>query len=84
MAVMLLRHRGQLDYDAPVGRWLPDLPAWGNRVALRQLLHHTGGVREYLVDEFWTRAEAGRYPDLDPVLELIAGLGDLEFEPGTR
>lgn len=83
LAVMLLRHRGRLTYDDPVARWLPGLPGWAHQVTLRQLLHHTGGVREYLDEEFWTAAAAGRYPDLGSVLELIAGLGDLEFEPGT-
>jgi CubicO group peptidase (beta-lactamase class C family) len=84
LAVMLLRHRRRLTYDDPVARWLPEMPNWAERVTLRQLLHHTGGVREYLDEEFWTAAAAGKYTDLGSVLELIADLGDLEFEPGTH
>jgi CubicO group peptidase (beta-lactamase class C family) len=84
MALMLLHHRGRLTYDDPVGRWLPQLPGWGARVTLRHLIHHTGGVREYLDEQWWKEAAAGKYPDLSSLLEHIAGLGDLEFEPGTR
>ncbi|HSW10484.1 MAG TPA: serine hydrolase domain-containing protein [Bacillota bacterium] len=83
-ALMLLRHRGRLTYDDPAARWLPGLPDWAARVTLRQLLHHTGGVREYLDEQWWKEAAEGKYPDLSSLLEHIAGLGDLEFEPGTR
>ncbi len=84
MAVMMLRHRGALAYDDCLARWLPGLPGWSDRVTLRHLLQHTGGVREYLTEEFWTAAGEGKYPDLDSVLRRIATFEDLEFDPGTR
>ncbi len=84
MAVMMLKHEGKLSYEDPVAKHLPQMKLWGGRVTLRQLMNHTSGVPEYLTEEFWRAAVEGQYPDLDSVLDLIAGLGDLEFEPGSR
>lgn len=85
MGIMLLAGRGRLGYDDPVGRYLPEMPrAWRDRVTLRHLMHHTGGVPEYLGARFWQDAGEGRYPDLASILQLIAGPEELEFEPGAR
>src|SRR5690606_17553766 len=42
-AVMLLVQRGELDLDAPIGRYLPEARA-ARRVTARQLLTHTAGL----------------------------------------
>jgi CubicO group peptidase (beta-lactamase class C family) len=83
-AIMMLKHRGLLRYDEPIGRFFPDFPEYRNRVTVRHLLHHTSGVPEYLTEEFWKESADGRYPDLRSVFELIKTKGDLEFEPGAR
>ena len=83
MAVMLLHHDGRVGYDDPVGRYLPEMPtAWRERITVRQLMHHTSGVPEYLTGDFWENGED--YPDLGALLRLIAAFDELEFEPGTR
>lgn len=46
--VLLLVQDGAVGLDDPVRRHLPELPAWGDTVTVRQLLHHTAGVRDYL------------------------------------
>jgi CubicO group peptidase (beta-lactamase class C family) len=46
-AVLLLVEDGKLDLDAPVSRYLPDVPAQWRTVTVRQLLGHTGGVPDY-------------------------------------
>ncbi len=83
-AVMMLKHRGLLDYDESIARFFPDFPAYRDRVSVRHLLHHSSGIPEYLTDEFWQGSADGRYPDLRSVFELIKSMGDLEFEPGRR
>jgi CubicO group peptidase (beta-lactamase class C family) len=35
---------GRLDVQAPVSRWLPELPQWASRVRVQYLIHHTGGL----------------------------------------
>jgi len=51
-----LAERGRLDLDAPLSRWLADVPNAG-RVSPRRLLAHTAGYREYFTRDF---AAAGR------------------------
>ncbi len=82
-AVMLLRERGRLDYDDPVGRFYPDFPAWKDRVTVRHLLTHTGGVPEYLDDAFWQEPGSGK-ADQAAVLERIKTYEELDFPPGTH
>ena len=47
-AAAKLVSRGILDLDAPISRWMPDLPAAHRDTTLRQLFTHRGGVRHYL------------------------------------
>jgi CubicO group peptidase (beta-lactamase class C family) len=48
LAVLLLAEDGLLDADAPVTRYLPELPALLGAPTLRQLMNHTGGLRCYV------------------------------------
>ncbi|TDP61251.1 serine hydrolase domain-containing protein [Roseateles toxinivorans] len=54
-AVLDLAQSGTLDLEAPIGRYLPDVPsAWSKRTVL-SLLRHTSGLPEYLA---YTDAES--------------------------
>ena len=46
----MLAEEGKLHLDDPVAKHLPLLAAFGPRVTLRRLLHHTSGIRD-LYDE---------------------------------
>ena len=77
-AIALLVRRGALDVDAPVGRYLLDLPAWRDEVSLRHLLHHTAGlpgasaIRAGETD--WTNGRAAAH---------LASLDRLHAPPGA-
>jgi CubicO group peptidase (beta-lactamase class C family) len=45
--VMQLVERGQLDLEAPVGHYLPDLPASWRNLKLTEVLNHVSGLPEY-------------------------------------
>ncbi|MFD2786941.1 serine hydrolase [Hymenobacter rubripertinctus] len=51
VAVMQLVETGQLDLAAPVGRYLPELPATWHPVTVRQLLTHTSGLPDILPED---------------------------------
>ena len=82
--VAMLEHDGDLDLGDPVARFVPGLPAWGDRVTVRHLVHHTGGVRE--------RSREGPGVPIDGVpawgnrelLEALRAVPALDFEPGSR
>ena len=42
-----LAARGGVDLDAPIAKYLPDLPEQHRATTLRQLLTHRGGIRHY-------------------------------------
>jgi CubicO group peptidase (beta-lactamase class C family) len=54
VAIAQLVERGAVDLDAPVGRYVPDLPnpAIRDRVTVRQLLSHTSGMGSYFRNGF--------------------------------
>jgi len=47
LAIAILANRGDLDLDADVHTYLPDLRDYGVEVTIRQMLHHTSGIGEY-------------------------------------
>ena len=45
--VTLLAQEGRLSLDDDIREYIPELPDYGHPITLRQLLHHTGGLRNY-------------------------------------
>lgn len=84
MAVVLLELDGKLSIDDDVHKYLPELPDYGNKITLRNLLQHTSGIR----DQWQTLALAGwSLQDVitqDQALRLIFRQRELNFPPGTK
>ena len=47
MAALLLESEGDLDLDADVRGYLPELPDFGGVITARHLIHHTSGIRDW-------------------------------------
>ena len=47
-AIQLLARDGKLSLDDDVRKWVPEIPSYGKTVTIRHLLHHTGGLRDYI------------------------------------
>jgi len=82
-AILLLADDGKLSLDDTVRQYVPELPDYGAPLTLRQLIHHTGGVRDYLELQELAGMPAQDVYDLDDLLALIARQGALNFAPGT-
>jgi len=52
MAIAILAERGDLDLDADVHDYLPELRDYGHKVTLRQMIHHVAGMGDYDEDLF--------------------------------
>jgi len=83
-AIALLAVRGELDLDAPVERYIPEFPDYPDPPTVRHLVHHTSGVRDYIVlmalagnrdEDFYTNQE---------VLDAINRQRELNFTPGAE
>ena len=84
MAIVLLELDGKLSIDDDVHKYLPELPDYGSKITLRNLLQHTSGIR----DQWQTLALAGwNIEDVitqDQALRLIFRQKELNFPPGSR
>jgi CubicO group peptidase (beta-lactamase class C family) len=83
-AVGVLAAEGRLSLDDDVRRYVPEVPDHGHRITIRQLIHHTSGLR----DQWSLLAAAGwRSDDLiieQDVLDIIARQRRLNFVPGAE
>jgi len=75
----LLVREGVLDIEAPIGRWLPELPAWAATVRLRHLVHHTGAMPDHEVDAIVGNADR----TTPAVLSALAQIPVLASRPGA-
>jgi N-acyl-D-aspartate/D-glutamate deacylase len=82
MAVMILAERGQLAYDDPVVKFLPELGRFGDEITVRHLLTHTGGLPDYY--DALEEVSADHMPDTEEAMEFLAGWGDPIFPAGER
>jgi len=89
MAVAILTERGDLDLDADVHTYLPDLMDYGHKVTIRQMVHHFAGMGDY-DHEVFTKADGTGfrfgnedYATNDEFYRMVAK-ADLVHEPGTR
>lgn len=83
-SILLLEQEGKLTLKDSVRKYVPELPEYFDKVTLDQLLHHTGGVRDYIgllmlgginIEDHTTDADA---------LRAIARQKALDFAPGSE
>jgi CubicO group peptidase (beta-lactamase class C family) len=84
MSVLLLARQGKLQLDDDVRKYLPELAVYQAPITIRQLIHHSSGVR----DRIDLIAIAGRDADEvykeDDIIELLARQKETNFKPGSR
>ena len=73
-AVLLLRlaERGLVDLDQPSGTYVPGLPPGYASATLRQLLRHSSGNAEIVIDELDPDPQYAHAPSRDDVLAWLA------------
>jgi CubicO group peptidase (beta-lactamase class C family) len=80
LCVLMLIERNQLSLDDALSQHLPEFPAYGREITIRQLLNHTSGLLDYedLISSNTT------LPVLDQnVLQLMLNTDRTYFPPGT-
>jgi len=85
MAVVLLAESGKVSLDDSLRTYFPEFPQWADSVTIRQLIHHTSGIRDYLTLA-WL---AGKGDDADYftdawVIDLLARQQQTNFPPGSQ
>ena len=76
LGILMLAEEGKLNPDDPLGKHFPSLTDFGPKVTIRQLLHHTSGIRDLYdeagIDEVLARRERPTNVDL---VSIYADLG---------
>lgn len=82
--ILLLEEEGKIDLDAPVQTYLPDFPEYDAPLTIRNFIHHTSGVRDYLT--LWQLKGRNYLDEMEPteVYNLIKRQRKLNFAPGER
>lgn len=83
MVVALLAEDGVLSLDDDVRRWVPELPVYSRPITVRDLLHHTSGLRDYNALRFLSGTPPD-WIDLDQVLALLARQRSTHFPAGEK
>jgi CubicO group peptidase (beta-lactamase class C family) len=84
MSILLLEHDGKLSLDDDVRIHIPELPEYEHPITIRQLLHHTSGIRDI---ETLVPLAGWRYTNYySParLLDLITRQKELNFSPGSE
>ncbi len=84
MAILLLEEAGKLSIEDDIRKFLPEMPNYGNTIAIRHLLHHTSGLRDYLALMELRGSSYLDYMPKEAVFELICRQKGLNFSPGER
>jgi CubicO group peptidase (beta-lactamase class C family) len=84
MALVLLERQDKLSLEDDIRKHLSELPDYGHKITIRNLLQHTSGIR----DQWQTLALAGwRLDDVitqKQILRLMFRQKELNFPPGTE
>lgn len=83
-AALLLAGAGGLSPDDPLADYVPGLPAWSRTVTISQVIHQTSGIPDYVGLLYDAGFEDGDRTTNADALEVLAKVGDLEFQPGTQ
>ncbi len=84
MAIAVLDQEGKLSVDDPLSTHFPEFPKWADDITIRQLVHHTSGIRDYLTLAWLAgKGDEDHYSD-EYVLDLLARQQNLNFEPGAE
>jgi CubicO group peptidase (beta-lactamase class C family) len=84
-AILLLAQEGKLSLDDQARKYIPELPDFGTPITIRELLHHTSGLRDQwdLLQLSGWRYASDRITDAD-VLYVVSHQRDLNFPPNTK
>ncbi len=75
VGIVMLKEEGKLNLEDKLSTFIPDLPAWANKISIKNLLQYTSG----LPDVNWKTIKS----DAD-ILADMKKIEKLHFEPGTN
>ena len=84
LSILLLERDGKLHLDDRVRTHVPELPDYADTITIRELLHHTSGLRDYLTLSRLAGHSSDYVITERDVLNMLARQTQLNFKPGTE
>ena len=84
MAITMLEAAGKLSADDDIRKYLPEMADFGKTITIRNLLHHTSGLRdqwELLILSGWRMDDVITQAD---IMDRLRRQRELNFAPGER
>lgn len=83
-AISTLIQEGKISPDDEIHKYLPEVPQFGKVITVRNLIHHTSGLRDWpatLHAAGWRWDESFSYED---IMRMVKQQRELDFEPGSQ
>ncbi len=84
MSIALLAQQGKLSLDDDIRKYVPEIPKYNETITIRNLIHHTSGIREYqALVLFGGLGTDNAYSD-KTILNMLARQKNISFVPGSK
>jgi len=83
-AISTLIQQGKVSPADDIHKYLPDVPDFGKKITIHNLIHHTSGLRDWpegLHAAGWRWDESFTYDD---IMRMVSKQHDLDFIPGSQ
>jgi CubicO group peptidase (beta-lactamase class C family) len=84
MCIALLAEQGKLALDDDIRKLLPEMHADIPPVTIRHMIHHTSGIRDYLVLQALAGRSGGYFYTSPEAIDLLTRQRGLDFKPGDK
>ena len=82
--ILLLEEQGKLGLDDDIHEYFPDFPDYGVPLTIRNFIHHTSGVRDYLTLMALKNRSYLDHITIEEVYNLLKQQQELNFTPGDQ
>src|ERR1700751_2080484 len=83
-SILLLEKQGKLSVNDDIRKYLPELPDYGEKISILQLMNHTSGLRDYLTLMQLAGIHTDSVTTDTDALALIARQRAVNFAPGSE
>ena len=82
MAILMLQKEGKLSIDDPIRKYIPEMPAYADKITIRRALSQTSGLRDLYT--MWGQTGRTFAGDTIDALRIITRSAEPNYEPGAR
>jgi len=84
MSILLLQRDGKLSLNDDIHTYLPELPDYGTRITIGDMLHHISGLRDYTTLLVLAGNPTENWTTDQDALDVLARQRGLNFKPGSE